>query len=135
MAHPILDSLKKHHIKYNDTNIVRCQGCSNHNPIFESYETTAKSDILSCANIFTLSDALVIPNSFIKVVFVKEEYRIQIPFFELLQHSEYHIKIAARIIFDLFNNHSVINPLVDFVMDCTVFKRQPRDSSLQLESA
>src|SRR5256885_14707214 len=125
MAHPILDSLKKHHIKYNDTNIVRCQGCSNHNPIFESYETTAKSDILSCANIFTLSDALVIPNSFIKVVFVKEEYRIQIPFFELLQHSEYHVKIAAGIIFNSFNNYSynsVINPLVDFVMDHTVFK-------------
>src|SRR5207248_7992289 len=55
-----------------------------------------------------------------------------------LQHSEYHVKIAARIIFDSFNNHSfnsVINPLVDFVMDRTVFKRQLRDSSLQLESA
>ena len=85
-----------------------------------------------------MSDALVIPNSFIKTVFVKEEYRIQIPFFELLQHSEYHVKIAAGIIFDSFNNHSynsVINPLVDFVMDRTVFKRQLRDSSLQLESA
>src|SRR5439155_18579215 len=86
-----------------------------------------------------MSDALIIPRTYVKPVFYNIEYLINIPPFELLQHSEYHVKITARIISNSSNSFSSIlhnfNPLMDYIANGTTYKRDLRDAALVLQSA
>ena len=70
----------------NEPIIKKCHGCWLHNTIYSLIST--KTGTLSCANIYTTADAVVIK----KVKKLNQEYKLFSSIYELFQQAEYHMK-------------------------------------------